>query len=386
MTELDPSMATIRRLGALRSTDTAAIASTADPVGVVSAYVNFAGGGQHRAETAVRRAVAALSDSPGGDHSHQEWSTLLDQALERLVEQVDVRPAAGERARAVFLPLSHGTGHAVRVASPLPDLVIVDRRPYLRPLLAAEAGSLLVGIVGVTHAGLTITEFWGEQSTAEWSMPLTDDSDTRRLQGPSRPRLGAGGRAEAQTDLLDRRAAVRSDRLLTESIGDLVEQIGRHAWKKVIVGGDVRDSRRVVALLGDAGVDALLHSQHVDSARERLAALNAFNQARVEGDSERVHELLAATQDGGPACVGAATTLEAIEQGRARLVLVGEPAAGATTALPASPLNGLGGAGLHDPLNDVALAAATAEVPLVTLAGDLVSELPVASVGALLRS
>ena len=100
------SVAAPARLGALDPGELAAIAATPDPVGVISAYMNFSEGGQHRAETTVRRAFTLLKDGEDDGRSRREWSALLDDALERLVERMAVRPASGERARVVFIPVS----------------------------------------------------------------------------------------------------------------------------------------------------------------------------------------------------------------------------------------------------------------------------------------
>jgi len=373
------------RLGELSPGERAKLAGMADPTGVVSAYIDFTDGGQHRAEQGVRRAFAQLArDHPDG-LSARTWRSLLHDALERLVDMVGLDTHGGERARVAFIPLTEGEGRLIRVASGLPDLITAAERPYVRPLLAAEDESARAAVIGVTDRGLTITEFWGNQPRAEWSLPFHESLMSRRLQGPSRARRVPGPRAEAQTDLVERRSDAHLDRAIGGAMPDLVELARRHHWRELAVGGDVRDSRKVAAALSDASIEALVHPQHVESLDERRAALAALARVRAGAQAERVEELLAASK-GGRAVLGASATMEALERFQALSVVLGAPVQGSTTAIPRSPSLGIGDGDLHDPLNDIACTALSYEVPVATVAGDASRALPASAVGALLRT
>jgi hypothetical protein len=373
------------RLGEMSSEEWVALASLGDPVGVLSACVDFSSGGRQRAEAEVRPVVASMADDvPGGDISRDRWRSMVDSALEGLLGAVEADVEPGERGRAVFWPISNGHGAIVRSASPVPSHVVIGRRPYLRALASVDAGSALTAVVGVTHGGVTITEFWGRYSRAEWSVPIDEGATARRLQGPSRSRLEPGSRAQVHGDLVDDRRQLHLERAIRTAIEHVVGQARRRGWASVVVGGDVRDATIASEALIESGVPALIHPRHVQSPRERQAALAMAADDRQRRAGDAVAEFVESL-DADRAVVGAGDTVEAIEAGRARRIVMAAPGSAPMTGLPPSPLVNLEDIGRDDALEGVVWSAMSGSVPLLTVSGDAVQRLPTPYVGAFLE-
>ena len=62
MNAISPPAVDMHRLGEMSGEEWAALAALSDPVGVLSACVDFSSGGRHRAEAEVRPVVASMAD------------------------------------------------------------------------------------------------------------------------------------------------------------------------------------------------------------------------------------------------------------------------------------------------------------------------------------
>lgn len=362
----------------------AEVARINDSLATLSAYVNFADQGQHRADGTARRAVQSLGGTPPPTVGRPLWRSLVASGAERLSELVSRPTEPGERSRAVFVALRDGQEVSVPLAVPIPGLVAVARHPYVRLLLQAAAKSQRFGVTGVSTTGVTIRELFGRSVRAEWTLPFQDPNAARRLQGPSRSRTTAGRRAQVHGDLL----RSRRDTHVRAEIEDAVEQIAtiadRRAWRAIVVSGSARERAALVDGLAARNTPPCVHARATDGSDDVDGAVQAADHEEDRRATARVRELLASTGE-ERAAIGAHAVLSAIEDDRAALVAIGAPESGITAGLPHGPVLDLDDAG-DNPLETIAWTALAGGVPVVSAPPAAGALLPPPHVGAFLTT
>lgn len=266
-------------LGEMSSHQWRDLAALSGELGVVSMAVDYAFRGRRRGVEMLKREMGrSARGAPPEDVRPTDWRQALAACEVALTASLMAATSPGERSRAFFCVV--GETDAFAVASPLrlPEFFAVGAQPRLTELALADPASGVRGVIGVTRARLTAAEFWGPYARAEWAIPIEEDRDGRRLQGP-----GHGGpqRAVVQRDRLARRRDQTHERAIADAAGELAARAAARGWTVAVVGGDMREVGRVIRPLSSAGVPAIPHGRHVDSPAERMAALDA---ADAEGD------------------------------------------------------------------------------------------------------
>lgn len=306
-------------MSAIRAEDLHALARLRDPAGILTVYATV----DPHAETAVPAPWQVSVP-----HLLSELTLRAVGDLARLRQRIDaIQPALGRmldstspgRGRALFVPLTGGAVHEVRVQTPLEDSAQLGEGAYLRPLATAFSRAAPVGIAAVTGHGVRLIDYRLGLAEQTGAVAFAPDRESRT----------PGPRGGAQRDLQDRRTMVHRQRLLTGAGARLAELGGRPDWEQLVVTGD----GTLVAAFA-AGLPHLPHTEvvtagHVVTAAmppARVATLVAANlDAARQRSRLRLAQLARDTAHaGGAATVGPADTLRAATHGRIRhLVLDG---------------------------------------------------------------
>lgn len=240
---------TVRREGvpavSLDWTTLRAVADLRDEIGVLSIYVTL--DPHHRTvpsakppwELRLRHELAELRDRLKEHGPREHWKGLtarldgLHLELERLLD-----PATSGQGRAVFAPVSGGPVRTVSLQVPLGDRVVLEPRPYLRPLVAAWSTAGPAGAVSVSADEVRLVDLRFGRAEAVETIPYQDESEQRELAGPAAANPAMVQHSAPQHDLHARRAEDKRARFLRGVGPRLAEVAVAREWGDLALTGD----------------------------------------------------------------------------------------------------------------------------------------------------
>lgn len=282
--------------------DIRAIDSIADPLGVVSVYVD-------RPDQASGRLVRAVALA--GELRRLEQDVARDGRDELAAAYRDclsrIRPALARMldgsapGRALFAPLQSEEVFEIRVGLPVGVTAALEPTAYVRPLVAAfDEGRP----AGVMVAGATTAQLF------EWRMGAVEEVGECRFAGtPARWR--------------------REGAPLAASLAREVREISAaRSWTRILVAGNGRLAHALARNGAPSGCDVSLVSRPVEGLRPRgIAAVvgSDLHVAQRRYERRLVERVVAAARSDRAAVLGAGDTLEALERRRVEhLLLDGE--------------------------------------------------------------
>ena len=289
---------------------------------VVSVYLDL---GPERFATAPARAsqIRSLVDEArrevdADEALGHEEKTALREDLQRIDAYLSSReaPFRGARSLAVFSSVRDGLFEALQVPHPVEARVVIDRRPYVAPLLdRAEQRRWCVVLVSRRDARVLV----GPADRLEDGSRLTDDVHGQHDQG---------GWSQANYE----RSIEKDTDDHLRRVADAVRHRARQdRFDRLVVGGPPEIVPRFERLLGDElrariverrfQVD--LSSATDDQIRAAVAKLAEEDDKHVERDA--LDRLAAGIASGGRAVGGVDGTLEALAERRVHTLLL-EPA------------------------------------------------------------
>jgi hypothetical protein len=273
--------------------DIRAIDSIADPLGVVSAYVDRPDHADGRLVRAVALAgeLRRLEQDVARD-GRAELATAYRDCLSRIRPALARMVGGATPGRALFAPLSSEEVFEMGVGLPVGVTAALEPTAYVRPLVAAfDEGRP----AGVMVAGATTAQLF------EWRMGAVEEVGECRF---------AGAHARWR-----REGAVLAARLAHE-----VQQISaERAWTRILVAGDGRLAHALARNAAPSGCDVSMVSRSVEGLRPRgIAAVVGADVHDAQRRYERrlVERVVAAALSDRAAVLGAVGTLEALQERR----------------------------------------------------------------------
>ncbi len=284
-----------------------------DPLGVLSIFVEMpADGADRRAELEIKNRLTHLEQRAGGNGSLLRAEALratlarVTPALESLFD-----PSATGRGGAVFATLSGPEIISRATPMPLASRVVLDSRPFVRPLLELlDEGEPAGGVLTSTR----------DAEVLDWRLGAL-----RRLTQVTREPEDEHGETATPHDQRARRERDRQLRWIEDVAADVFRLAGEHGWERLLISGDERLTDPLVdALPLDLRAKALLDARRLHendppalaaAIAERLGQDRAGRNARL---SRRVRAAALGAQQGA---LGLSEVVAALNEGRAEHVI-----------------------------------------------------------------
>ena len=233
-------------------------------------------------------------------------SRVVTPALERLLD-----PSATGRGGAVFAALSGPEIISLATPMPLASRVVLDSRPFVRPLLELLDEGEPAGVV-LTSAR--------EAEVLDWRLGAL-----RRLTRVAREPEEEHGQNTTPHDQRARRERDRQLRWIEDVAADVSRLAGEHGWERLLISGDERLTGPLIdALPVRLRANALLDARRLHendqpalaaAIAERLGQDRAGRNARL---SRRVRAAALGAQRGA---LGLSEVVAALNEGRAEHVI-----------------------------------------------------------------
>ena len=284
-----------------------------DPLGVLSVFVEMpADGADRRAEIEIKNELTNLERRAGGNGSLlraealRSTIALVTPEFERLLD-----PGASGRGGAVFAALSGPELISLVTPMPLASRVVLDSRPFIRPLLELLDEGEPAGVV-LTSAR--------EAELLDWRLGAL-----RRLTRITHEPEEDHGQTTTLREQRARRERDRQLRWIEEVAAEVSRLAGEHGWERTLISGDERLTGPLVEALplelrANALLDARQLHEHDQPAlaaavAERLGQDRAGRNARL---SRRVRAAALGAQRGA---LGLSEVVAALNEGRAEHVI-----------------------------------------------------------------
>ncbi|MCK6551963.1 VLRF1 family aeRF1-type release factor [Myxococcota bacterium] len=306
----------------------AELSLVSDPIGLISLYVGVPVD-RARAKPSwpieIRHSLSDLDAGLRRALPHDDWGRVHAriEAIEPDVARL-LDPKARGRGRALFAPVSDDRVETVVVQRELPTKVSFDRGPVVCPLVAVLDEERPAGVLTIHKKGATLYEWrpdgLGELVTRAFEL---DRDAWRDVSGPPspNPRLQEGSSPDLR---FDRRQDVNRARMIDELVLDVDAVADTRRWDELVVFGDARLTRLVATSIeaarrGAGGLTLLVDDRVLDdstAAAIHTHAAERVRAARLERELALVEHVEEVARSGGRACVGVASTLDALNRGR----------------------------------------------------------------------
>lgn len=244
---------------------------------------------------------------------HEELMALRED-VDRIDEYLNSTepPFQGARALAVFCSVRDELFETVRLTRPVEGRVVIDRAPYIEPLLgAAHERNWCVALVNRRHARIL-------------SGPADQLQEHARLDEDTHGQHDQGGWSQAN---YERSYEKDADDHLRRVASELEQRWRRHRFDRLALGGPVEIVPRLEGMLSGElrarlarRVDVDVSTAGVEQVREAVASLAEEDER--ERRREALNRLAAGLGSSGRAVGGLEETLEALNQRRVETLLL----------------------------------------------------------------
>jgi hypothetical protein len=264
-----------------------------DPIGVLSVYLDARPGGVPAASLDIKNRLAELErrlvgdESPERAHAVKEAITRLAGELERLTE-----PSEGGRGRILFAAIDDAWITRVSSQLPVPNRVVLDRGPFIHPLLELLDEGSPAGVVLASRTQARLFEWRLGELIPLRELAAEAVEAPHERSGPvgSRP-----GRRHGTPTGEQRRARER------DQTGRFIERVGAAAsrlahdrgWERVLVSAGEPLTGALVNALSPELRDVAMRDHRVlvrldfpvleDIITERMRAAHAEFERRLIG-------------------------------------------------------------------------------------------------------
>jgi len=305
-----------------------------DDLGVLSLYVDTGAeegrrSGPSGGTIALRNALSELRERVRSAGPHERWNALeqrLDALAPALAELVD--PSLPGRGRALFVALSGGDPRTLSSRHHVGTVAVLERTPYLMPLLPVLEAEQPFGVISVSGDGVRALDLvQGAAEEAAWLGFDIAAGEWRRMVGPASANPARQGTTAAQVDLFRRRLEAHRERAVADAVAPLLALAEAHGWTRVLLAGEPSRTEPLVhdwpqdelpLVTADVALVATLSPEEVRRRTEPL-----MSEARRAVQSVVVRRALdGALSSASAAAVGLADVLSALQKGRVQHLLI----------------------------------------------------------------
>jgi hypothetical protein len=290
-----------------------------DPLGVLSIYVD-AGSSASDARIDVTNRLDELRRRIGTDGSVAERHAL-DDTLSRLEPAVTrlLAPGTPGRGRALCAALSRPDVRWFSSRLALPNRVVLDRSPFIHPLLelldeGRPSGAFVVSLDAVEGFD------WRQGELRRVTRITPDEFPARQRPGPVASRAGRAQQMTPAREQRQRRARDQRLRFVKHVARVVTDRADAQDWERVLVSGDERLAAGLVAALPEAlRQHALCDARHLDTS-DPAALGAAIGERLVREHVEREDQLAQRVRDaalsGAGGAVGISEVVAALNEAR----------------------------------------------------------------------
>lgn len=272
--------------------------STQKAAPMVSLYLDV--DPRHRTTDEYRLALRHLLASVDGQ-ANKEDCTRIERFIEKEYDWQS-------RSLVCFSCVAEGFWQAIPLAAPVSDRVVVGQRPYIKPLGDALDTFARYGVVLVDRGGGHLFMF-----------NLGRLESVSGVAGEDIKRHKQGGWAAARFQRREDEAAYRNLKEVAEMTSEFV--YGGQV-RRLILGGTEANVAQFSALLPKSVQQVVVGSINADvtasPAEVGEKSLALIQQVAAAHKAELVDQLITTAAKGGPAALGLANTLVAVDARRAR--------------------------------------------------------------------
>jgi hypothetical protein len=306
ITAMDPDFASL-----------SALLGAADPIGVVSIFVDAGGEARgtaidiHNRLSDLQRRVSADGPAERADALHRSL-TGLEAEIEGLYD-----PSASGRGRVMFAPLSGAAPTRFSTQLRLRNRVVLDDRPFVHPLLESLEQGRPAGVILMSRDVAEVLE-WRHGELLNMGRIVLDGEAPSEAWGAPRP---AG---HQQTEPSPERRERRADdqrRRFVDRIADAVTRLAtRRGWERAVISGDERLTGPLLGALPEPLRDtAVRDSRHLIESDSR--SLNAIvsellQRQQAEADVRLTERILNAARAAEGGALGLSEVLAALNEAR----------------------------------------------------------------------
>jgi hypothetical protein len=303
----------------LDSTSLSALLDDADPIGVLSIFVDARAEARgtaidiHNRLSQLERSVAA--EGP------PERATALSGTLARLEREIErlCDPSASGRGRAMFAPLSRDVPIRLSTQLRLPNRVVLDDRPFVHPLLESLEQGRPAGVVLISRDIGEVLE-WRHGEMVTLARITREAAALRERSGPMATRAA---RHPQTTPLRERRQRGSRDqvrRFVDRVADEVTEHATRRGWERAVVSGDDRLTGPLVRALPDPLRENAIRDPRrliEREARSLIAIVQLLlERQQAEWDLRLTKRILDAAMAAGGAALGLSEVLAALNDAR----------------------------------------------------------------------
>jgi hypothetical protein len=291
-----------------------------DPVAVLSVYVDARPGTLRTASIDIKNRITELERRIAGDGS-QERSRAIREGIARLEAEIDrlTDPEEPGRGRILFAAMTDGWLRCVSTQLPLPNRVVLDRGPFIHPLLELLDEGAPAGVVLASRTKARLLEWRLGELIPLQEIQAEAPRPRHERSGPvgSRPASRHGTPTGEQRNARERDLASRFFERVATAASRLARERG---WDRILVSGGEQHTDSLVAAL-PAALRATALRDHRLLVRLDLATVEAIVTERVRAaHAELENQLIGRVREqahgAGAAALGLSEVVGALNQAR----------------------------------------------------------------------
>jgi Bacterial archaeo-eukaryotic release factor family 10 len=293
-----------------------------DELGVLSVYVHADPRHDPNLQAAgidmrnrFRELQRRVADDPGSGQSRDTAA-----ALERLWPQIEslISPRASGRGRIAFAALGSDWSLQLDSAMPVANRLVLDRDPFIHPLLELLDEGRTAGVVLVSAEQARLLEWrvGSLQSLRRMEQPYVEAPHERSGQ------IGGGPEGQFNTPMREQRQARERDRMqrfLHQVSTAAAELASDRSWERILISGEKRWIEPTTARFPQPLRDRVFADPRILNGLNDVALAAAVTEWAHEQHNERERQLLGQLRDAagsGVAALGLSEVAAALNAGR----------------------------------------------------------------------
>jgi hypothetical protein len=295
-----------------------ALSRRTDPVGVLSVYLDARPGAVRASSIDIKNRLAELERRLGADDSSAPARTAHHPRLETEIERL-TDPEAPGRGRVLFVAIEDGWVTRVSTQLPLPNRVVLDRAPFIHPLLELLDEGGPAGVVLASRTKARLLEWRLGELTPLLELRAEVIAPRHERSGPvgSRPTSRFGTPTGAQRNARERSQAIRFIERVATGAARLAHDRG---WERLMISAGEHQTDSLVRALPPALRATAVRDPRVlawvDSVSLEEMVTERLRAAHGEAERGLIAQALEQAQGAGAAALGLSEVVGALNQAR----------------------------------------------------------------------